>query len=170
MANLILMCGVPGSGKSTWAKQHLKPSDVYISRDEIRFSLVAENEEYFSKETEVFKLFIQKINEALKDESVNNVFVDATHISKASRNKILSNIKESVDEINCVWMKTNIAKTLMQNEQRKGTRAYVPKSVIKKLFEQFEKPVFEECFDVIYIVEDSKLTSMTMAKELYSAM
>lgn len=47
MANLILMCGVPGSGKSTWAKQHLKPSDVYISRDEIRFSLVAENGRIF---------------------------------------------------------------------------------------------------------------------------
>lgn len=58
MANLYILSGCPGSGKSTWAKSHINPYfDKYVSRDDIRFSLVKENEEYFSKEKEVYRLF-----------------------------------------------------------------------------------------------------------------
>ena len=46
------MVGIPGSGKSTWAKARCKnnPHAAYISRDEIRFSLLKDEEEYFAKE------------------------------------------------------------------------------------------------------------------------
>ena len=49
---LWLMCGAPGSGKSWFAKNILKTDDTwqYISRDEIRFSLIKEGEDYFGKE------------------------------------------------------------------------------------------------------------------------
>ena len=47
------MVGCPGSGKSTWAKKHL-PDTYYVSRDEVRFSLLQDGEDYFSHEKEVF--------------------------------------------------------------------------------------------------------------------
>ena len=53
MKKLYVMCGGPGSGKSTWIKKNLPTFKGYtkvVSRDEIRFSLVKEGEEYFSKE------------------------------------------------------------------------------------------------------------------------
>ena len=56
MAELILMMGIPGSGKSTWVKNHMKSDDIYISRDEIRFSLLQPGDEYFSKEKEVWRI------------------------------------------------------------------------------------------------------------------
>ena len=62
---LYVMIGCPGSGKSTYAKKHF-PHALYVSRDEIRFNLIAENEEYFSKEDEVFTEFINAINLGLK--------------------------------------------------------------------------------------------------------
>ena len=43
MSTLVLMMGLPGAGKSTWAKTSMGDNDIYISRDEIRFSLVDEN-------------------------------------------------------------------------------------------------------------------------------
>ena len=49
MAKLFLMMGIPGSGKTTWTSKYLRKLDKYVSRDEVRFSMVAENEEYFSK-------------------------------------------------------------------------------------------------------------------------
>ena len=45
MANIIMMCGLPGSGKSTYAKEHRGEHDLYISRDLIRFSMLEEGEE-----------------------------------------------------------------------------------------------------------------------------
>jgi len=53
MADVYIMCGCPGSGKTTWLKDHVKPGSAIISRDAIRFSLLKEGEDYFSHEEEV---------------------------------------------------------------------------------------------------------------------
>ena len=58
MATLYMMIGAPGSGKSTWAKEHLPENGVtLVSRDNIRFKLLRNDPNYFSKEKEVFKHF-----------------------------------------------------------------------------------------------------------------
>lgn len=154
MAKLFLTMGAPGSGKSTWCKNHFNDKKVsYVSRDEIRFSLVAEDEEYFSKENEVFRQFVYEINDALK--LGIDVVADATHLNAASRNRVISLIKTPVDEINVIWIKTPLEIALERNEGRTG-RTYVPKSVIRRMFYQMEEPTFEEGFNKIYIVEDGK--------------
>ena len=49
MADLFLMSGVPGAGKSTFLKNRIKKdTSVVISRDVIRFSIVKPEEDYFS--------------------------------------------------------------------------------------------------------------------------
>lgn len=154
MAKLILLMGCPGSGKSTWITKHLDEHTVWVSRDDVRFSMVSEDEEYFSKEKAVFKEFIRRINNAI--ENGYNVFADATHLNESSRNKLIRNISAPVDEINIVWIKTDLNTALKRNESRKGTRAYVPKSVIRRMFYSMTKPSFEEGFKNIYIVEDNK--------------
>lgn len=150
---LRLLMGIPGSGKSTWVKNHLSLNDKYVSRDEIRFSMVSETEEYFSKENKVFKEFVKRINEDLEN---YDVFADATHISKASRNKLLRSITTNVDEIELIWIKTPIDMAIERNENRKGTRSYVPVSAIRRMNTQTEKPEFEEGFSKIYIVEPNQ--------------
>ena len=48
---LYLMCGPAGSGKTTWIREHATPGvSAHISRDRIRFSMVKEDEYYFSRE------------------------------------------------------------------------------------------------------------------------
>ena len=54
MPTLYIMCGPSGCGKTTWAHNFIKEqhetNDIrYVSRDEIRFSLIKEGEEYFSR-------------------------------------------------------------------------------------------------------------------------
>ena len=58
---LYISCGVPGSGKSTFLKNHTKPNEAIISRDEIRFNLLKDGEDYFSHENEVFDKFVDNI-------------------------------------------------------------------------------------------------------------
>lgn len=52
MSTLYILCGPSGCGKSTWRNEFIKDYNNrihYVSRDEIRFSLVKEGEDYFSK-------------------------------------------------------------------------------------------------------------------------
>lgn len=76
------MSGVPGCGKSTWARKFTAEHGnvVQISRDEIRFSLLADNDDYFACEDEAVVIFYSEINEALA--AGHDVIADATHISE----------------------------------------------------------------------------------------
>ena len=143
MTILYLMCGIPGSGKSTWIKKNKIDSDVVISRDVVRFSLVKEHEEYFSKETEVFNTFIEQINEAI-DKDVSTIFVDATHINENSRNKVLDRLHLSEEvKVTPVFFNTDLETCLARNALRKG-RANVPAKVIAQMEKNLRAPTFNE--------------------------
>ena len=150
MAKLFLMVGVPGSGKSTWLKNHCKENDVIVSRDAIRFSMVAEGEEYFSKEKEVFKEYCRQISENLA--AGHNVFADATHLNAASRKKVLDNVT-GYDMVGAIVMNTSLTEALRRNDNRMG-REFVPRSIIKRMAVQFDFPDITENFDIIYEVKE----------------
>lgn len=154
------MCGVPGSGKSTFVKQHMEIHDEWVSRDKVRFSLVREDEEYFSHEDDVFDTFINWINQALENPEIENVFVDATHLNDKSRYKTVSKIKkDNIEELNCICMVVPLMTCLERNEGREG-RTKVPRSVIRRMFYSYEHPTTNEYFDNIYLVDSMGRISM----------
>ena len=138
-------------GKSTWVKKQLKENDYYVSRDEIRFSLLKEGEDYFSHENLVFTKFLQTIDEALR--SCDRVFADATHLTPESRIKVINYVKNSADFINVIWMKTPLMECYRRNEQREGN-AKVPKHVIKSMYDRLKLPTFKEGITDLYIIDD----------------
>ena len=157
--NLFVLVGVSGSGKSTLAKkivEELGASAKIISRDEIRFSMVAEDEEYFSKENEVFKEFIHQIKESLNTNQ--NTIVDATHLNCGSRTKLLRAIGADLEgaAVYAVVVLNDLEIILKQNRERKG-RAYVPESVIKNMYATFEAPTLEEGFKEIMFYKNGEL-------------
>lgn len=153
MNKLYIMCGLPGSGKTTRAKKevlryesNIKDKVKYVSRDEIRFSLVKEDEEYFSKEKEVFRTFVEEINSGLKEGK--DVIADATHINIASRNKLIRSITEECKLI-CICVDPILYICLERNNKREG-RKRVPEETIINMEKNFERPRYEEGFDEIY--------------------
>lgn len=156
---LYVIIGCPGSGKSTWIKEHLHAFPGYtkvVSRDDIRFTLVKEGEEYFSKEKEVFKRYIEEIKDGLR--YCDTTVADATHLNEASRNKLLRALGFALHdvEVDAIVIRTQLDTALAQNENRKGTRSYVPRSAIRRMFSQQTLPSFEEGFEKIYVYQADK--------------
>lgn len=153
---LYIMVGVSGSGKSTWIDKHkaaFKTPYKIVSRDKIRFSMVAEDEEYFSKENDVFKTYVKEIKDGLAEGL--DVYADATHLSGFSRGKLLRALGSSIKDtkIEAIVIKTSLNTAIAQNDQREG-RAFVPKSVIRRMYTQLEEPTLEEGFDKIWIYQN----------------
>lgn len=153
--NLWIMCGVPGCGKSYFAKNILMTDDSwqYISRDEVRFSIVSPDEKYFSKENQVFNEYCDRIIYACGCDEFHNIIADATHLNESSRMKLLNRL--SLDDVNifCVYFKTPLDICIARNKCRKG-RECVPESVIEKMYKTRSHPA-KDNFDYAGIMEVS---------------
>ena len=155
-SRLWLMVGVPGSGKTTWIQNHRKffaEDNAVISRDQIRFSLLGENDEYFSKEDEVWLEYVKQAKNSI---STNvDTILDATHLNASSRGKILRALKDVLKnvEINVIVIDVDLNTALERNELREG-RSYVPRGIIRRMALQFTIPTLEEGFDHIYIYKE----------------
>lgn len=150
MTNLYLMVGLPASGKSTKIHEYqallesLGMSVTVISRDKIRYDLVnGDKDQYFSRENEVFKRYIEKANEAINNK-INYIFLDATHISKASRKKVLRlmNQRDQID-LGIIVVQTSLDNCKILNCHRHGFDR-VPDTAIDNMYRKFEYPTIEE--------------------------
>lgn len=160
MSILYILCGIPGSGKTFWANNFLKthPEVQYISRDAIRFKLLETNDDYFAKEKKVFNIFSTQITALLR--SGQSVIADATHISVPSRAKLVNSIVNrglTLEDfsIEFIFINTSLDRCMKNNELRAG-REYVPKSVLRRMWHQFEPPTvneFKNCIGVTIINE-----------------
>ena len=153
MSMLILMVGVSGSGKSTFAS-YLKnlmdsvgQSTMIISSDEIRESVFGDVSDQTHNE-EVFKEVRRRINNCIDK---MNIIVDATNINIKSRKSLLDLVRNKKNVAKFAYViATPIHVCKRQNNVR--TRK-VPEEVIDKQVRKFEIPFCEEGFDEVKIVE-----------------
>lgn len=151
---LFLLSGPAGCGKSTWIEHRLwRGGGAWISRDKIRFGMLQEGEDYFAHEEEVFDTFIRLIQAEIDIESATDIYVDATHLNKAARDKVLKRLNlDSLDEVNCVFFDIPSEVAIERNENRTGL-AHVPRSVIRRMALSHTMPEADENFTHIIIID-----------------
>ena len=150
MSKMYLMCGCPGAGKSYYIKTHLKEGEKIISRDEIRFSMLKDGDEYFSKEKEVYNEFLRRINAEIAAGS--DFYVDQTSLNIGARAKLLNKLNKKPDKLIAIYINKPLNIILNQNAQRTG-RAFVPEDAVINMFNSIEKPIKKEGFDEIWEVK-----------------
>ena len=158
MSTLYMLCGPSGSGKSTWARNFISETEKlggdirYVSRDEIRFSILKDGEDYFAHEKQVFKMFASTIRNTLIDGF--DVIADATHLNEASRRKLTQAIDMYYDNYEIVYIVFNIdADTCVKRNSNREGRANVPENVIRNMCRDFRVPTLDEDERAIEIKE-----------------
>lgn len=149
MQYVIMMVGAAGAGKSTLVKTKL-PTATYVSRDSIRFAIMDArySKDYFAFEDEVFKTFIKTANNAI-DRGDKWVVLDATHLNKKSRAKVLNRLHKRDDMcIVAVVVRPSLETHIAHNANRTG-RAFVPVDVIEKQYNSYTEPTRMEGFDKV---------------------
>lgn len=155
--NLIIMCGCPASGKSTYVKEYFDNENYKIvSRDKIRFGLLEQfgETEYFAFEKDVFTSFVREINKGLANGK--DTVADATHLSERSRNKLLDRIKDIENyRIIMVCVEVPLNTCLERNEKREGY-AKVPYDTLRRMYFSYERPSHYEKYkyDEILVVSE----------------
>lgn len=109
---------------------------AWCSRDAVRFSIISEDEDYFARETEVFEAWIFSIQAAIANSAIENVYIDATHLNKKSRDKVLNRLNLENVDLCAVNFTVPLEECIRRNDLREG-RAKVPKSVIRRMYFSF---------------------------------
>lgn len=146
MGKLYFVCGIPGSGKSSWAEANKEKLDFVIhSSDAIREELGDINDQ--SKNELVFTTLHKRIKKDLL--AGRNVCYDATNLKRKNRLHFMQYIKDVPCEKICVLFATPINICRFNNTKRERK---VPDEVINRMLKNFECPCKQEGFDDIQIV------------------
>lgn len=142
----IMMCGLPGSGKSYKAKELAEKHNANIhSSDSIRLELLGDINCQDSNGV-VFTTLHNRVKEDLRNGK--NCIYDATNISYKRRMAFLQELKNIPCEKICVLMATPYEQCLKNDVARDR---HVPEYIIERMYRQFDVPWYYEGWDSIWI-------------------
>ena len=153
MPELVMLCGIPCSGKSTyvnklltyeyWKDAIILSTDNYIEEQAKRLGMTY---------NEVFQDCIDEATRQLEmsfvraKEEGKRIIWDQTNLSIKTRKKKLTKVP-SIYKRTAVWFQVDLEEALKRNETREGT--FIPESILKRMYHQFEIPTLEEGFDFV---------------------
>lgn len=145
MKTMYILCGLPGSGKTTWAKGKIESSTdtIYVNRDDFRNSLFC-GKYTFNKNIEpVIKATVEEmVSQALLNDV--SVIIDETNLTEEKRRKWIE--KGSLYGGKQVIVHFTAMDECLENRMRdpRGISREKWESVINGMKETFEPPTEDE--------------------------
>ena len=131
---VVLMIGIPGSGKTTFCRERLFPHHLYISLDQLRTR---------SAEAELFAFALRRRK---------NCVIDNTNINALERSRYIPAAKREGARVVGYLFEPDLEACVARNAKRLG-KARVPEHVIRQKLSRFERPSPHEGFDALYRVK-----------------
>jgi predicted kinase len=157
MPELVMLCGIPTCGKSTYVNK-LKKLDYW------KDAVVLSTDNYIEKQAQrLGRTYNQIFDDVIKDatrelelefnmakDKGKNIIWDQTNLSIKSRRKKLSKLP-SYYHRGVVYFSVSLEDALERNKTREGK--FIPESILKRMWHQFEVPTLEEDFDYVEKIE-----------------
>lgn len=138
---IIVMCGLPGSGKSTYlSKIRHQAQTVVICPDDYREALTGRK--FFAPAEEAVWSAV-KVTVRVLAKNGYNVYIDATNTSVGQRAQWIKIAQELYVLAKCIVFKTSIEECKERNSKREFP---VPDDIIDRMYAKFETPSTEEGF------------------------
>ncbi len=148
MNNLFVLMGLPGAGKSTFAKILLNiKSDIdYLSSDELRKQFW----KYKDNHKKIFSIMHEKTLEYLQNG--RDVIYDSTNLERKYRVKLYQKTKESnmTTRVIIVFIHNGLEKAIEQSKQRKK-RIDVNEQLIRDMYRTVQVPITGIDCDIIMV-------------------
>ena len=141
-SNVIIMCGLPGSGKDTYVAKTFYRFPV-ISMDQIRASMKIDHGD---NQGPVIQAALEKAKEYLRKKE--SFVWNSTNLTRLARGKVLDLCRSYDAYTNIYVMGTDFQTTLAGNKNRK---AVVPESVIYGMLNKWEPVSRTEAHEVNWI-------------------
>lgn len=131
---MILLIGIPGSGKSTFYRQKFASDYVRVNLDTLKTR---------RREADL-------INACFSEG--RNFCVDNTNLTKAERARYIRQAKEQGWRVVGFFLQSVVKDCIARNELREGD-AKLPAKVVAAMSNRLELPSWDEGFDELYYVE-----------------
>lgn len=156
MPTAYILVGLPGVGKSTYHKTHIKGT-VISSDDMLEGLCKAEGITYDEGFDKLIKPAIKAMNikadKAIKDKQ--DIVWDQTNLSRKSRQRVLARLGKDYHKI-CVVFATPEEK---EHDRRLNNREgkTIPENIMRHMKLTYDPPVLGEGFNVIVQIKDNKV-------------
>lgn len=148
MGTLNILIGLPGSGKTSYAKkQMINSNTIYLSSDDIRVEMFGFEDQ--THNSEVFNEMNDRTYMALN--KGYNVIYDATNLSRKRREQLIKKAKNEGNEVNAYLFCTPINIILERNLIRQ--ERHLPYDKLIQMIQSIECPMYYEGFNNIYLID-----------------
>jgi len=150
---LIMLCGIPTSGKTTYLANHVIEAECFnyavLSTDSYIDNRALDNDLTYD---EAFNTYIKDAQRRLTSDLEHAVRVgrsivwDQTNLTPKSRKGKLALIPAHYKKV-AIWFDLSLEDAMIRNQNRPGK--IIPPPVLKSMFRSFTPPTLSEGFDQI---------------------
>jgi predicted kinase len=133
---LLLLIGIPGSGKSTWLKSFDQTNYIIINPDSIRKEITGDISDV-SQDVKVWQIAKERTVNAL--ENGKNVILDATNVDTSRRREFINDLPEVQIQAKLFDADPEESKRRIRKDIELGIdRSNVPEEIIDKMYDKYK--------------------------------